>query len=127
MKDNVALITGTLTGIKRATVRAFVREGARVVVFNRLTKSGALESAAAGVRVSAVAPRPTDTGMLKRFTGTPENKAALTSAVPQDRVGKPDDIARTILFLASGVASFLTSQIVTVDGGPPQAHKEKPL
>lgn len=81
------------------------------------TKSAALEVAAANVRVNAVAPGPTDTGMLDRFTGTPENKAALASTVPLGRVGKPVDIARAILFLASDAASFVTGQIVTVDGG----------
>jgi len=81
------------------------------------TKSAALEGAASGVRVNAVAPGPTDTGMLDRFTGTPENKAALASTVPLGRVGTPDDIARAIVFLASETASFVTGQIVTVDGG----------
>jgi NAD(P)-dependent dehydrogenase (short-subunit alcohol dehydrogenase family) len=81
------------------------------------TKSAALEVASTGVRVNAVAPGPTDTGMLDRFTGTPENKAALVSGVPLGRVGKPADIANTILFLASDAASFITGQIVTVDGG----------
>jgi NAD(P)-dependent dehydrogenase (short-subunit alcohol dehydrogenase family) len=81
------------------------------------TKSAALEVAASGVRVNAVAPGPTDTGMLDRFTGTPENKAALVSGVPLGRVGKPADIANMILFLASDAASFMTGQIVSVDGG----------
>ncbi|MDH6154988.1 NAD(P)-dependent dehydrogenase (short-subunit alcohol dehydrogenase family) [Polynucleobacter sphagniphilus] len=81
------------------------------------TKSAALEVAATGVRVNAVAPRPTDTGMLDRFTGTPENKAALVAGVPLGRVGKPDDIAAAILYLASAGAAFVTGQIVTVDGG----------
>jgi NAD(P)-dependent dehydrogenase (short-subunit alcohol dehydrogenase family) len=82
-----------------------------------MTKSAALEAAAAGVRVNAVAPGPTDTGMLNRFTGTPENKAALASGVPLGRIGEPDEIARAIVFVASNAASFMTGQIVTVDGG----------
>lgn len=82
-----------------------------------MTKSAALEGAAAGVRVNAVAPGPTDTGMLDRFTGTAENKAALASKVPLGRIGTPDDIARAILFAASDAASFMTGQIVTIDGG----------
>jgi NAD(P)-dependent dehydrogenase (short-subunit alcohol dehydrogenase family) len=82
-----------------------------------ITKSAALEAASSGVRVNAVAPGPTDTGMLDRFTGTPENKAALVSSVPLGRVGKPADIANIILFLASDAASFITGQIVSVDGG----------
>ncbi|WP_104655666.1 SDR family NAD(P)-dependent oxidoreductase [Ralstonia insidiosa] len=82
-----------------------------------MTKSAALEVAASGVRVNAVAPGPTDTGMLDRFTGTPENKAALASGVPLGRVGKPAEIAAAVRFLASEAAAFVTGQIVTVDGG----------
>ena len=82
-----------------------------------MTKSAALEVASSGVRVNAVAPGPTDTGMLDRFTGTPENKAALASGVPLGRVGKPVEIAAAVRFLASEAAAFITGQIVTVDGG----------
>jgi NAD(P)-dependent dehydrogenase (short-subunit alcohol dehydrogenase family) len=82
-----------------------------------ITKSAALEGAASGVRVNAVAPGPTDTGMLDRFTGNSDRKAALTSTVPLGRIGKPEELARAIVFLASDAASFVTGQIVTVDGG----------
>jgi NAD(P)-dependent dehydrogenase (short-subunit alcohol dehydrogenase family) len=82
-----------------------------------LTKSAALEVAASGVRVNAVAPGPTDTGMLDRFTGTAERKASLANSIPLGRVGRPADIAAAVLFLATPAAAFVTGQILTVDGG----------
>src|SRR5438046_726254 len=82
-----------------------------------MTKSAALEAARFGVRVNAVAPGPTETGMLHRFTGTAERKAALATGVPLGRVGEPDEIARAIVFLASDKASFVTGQVLTADGG----------
>ena len=82
-----------------------------------MTKSAALEAASSGVRVNAVAPGPIETGMLNRFTGTSERKAALLKTVPLGRVGDPADIARAAVFLASEDASFITGQILTVDGG----------
>src|SRR5882757_3110595 len=82
-----------------------------------MTKSAALEAASSGVRVNAVAPGPIETGMLDRFTGTSERKAALLQTVPLGRVGDPADIARAAVFLASEKASFITGQILTVDGG----------
>ena len=58
-----------------------------------ITKSVALEIAKSGIRVNAVAPGPIDTGMLTRFTGTPENKAALVTSVPMDRLGLSEEVA----------------------------------
>jgi NAD(P)-dependent dehydrogenase (short-subunit alcohol dehydrogenase family) len=82
-----------------------------------MTKSAALEAARSGVRINAVAPGPIETAMLNRFTGTAERKAALLKTVPLGRVGDPADIARAAVFLASEKASFITGQILTVDGG----------
>ena len=58
-----------------------------------ITKSVALEIAKSGIRVNAVAPGPTDTGMLTRFTGTAENKAALVAEVPLGRLGLTEEVA----------------------------------
>ena len=82
-----------------------------------LTKSAALEGAAFGVRVNAVAPGPVETGMLNRFTGSADRKAGLIAGVPLKRAGRPEEIAQAIVFLASDEASFITGQIIGVDGG----------
>ena len=82
-----------------------------------LTKSAALEGAGSGVRVNAVAPGPTDTDMLTRFTGTPEKKAALVTTVPMARLGLSEELANAIVFIASDEASFITGHVLNVDGG----------
>src|SRR3981189_446542 len=82
-----------------------------------ITKSVALEIAKSGIRVNGVAPGPTDTGMLTRFTGTPENKAALVTSVPMGRLGLSEELANAIVFIASDEASFITGHILNVDGG----------
>jgi NAD(P)-dependent dehydrogenase (short-subunit alcohol dehydrogenase family) len=82
-----------------------------------LTKSGALEAAAFGVRVNAVAPGPVETAMLDRFTGSQDRKAGLLASIPLRRAGRPEELAEAILFVASDKASFVTGQIINVNGG----------
>jgi NAD(P)-dependent dehydrogenase (short-subunit alcohol dehydrogenase family) len=82
-----------------------------------LTKSAALEVAGAGVRVNVVAPGNTDTGMLTRFAGTDQDKAALVSTVPVKRLAAPEEIAHVIAFVASENASYMTGASIPVDGG----------
>ncbi len=82
-----------------------------------LTKSAALEAAAAGVRVNAVAPGPIETPMLNRFVGSEDNKKRFLQHIPLQRAGDVNEIAQTILFLASEKASYITGQSYVVDGG----------
>jgi len=82
-----------------------------------ITKSAALEGAAYGVRVNAVAPGPTETAMLDRLTGSADKKAAFFAAVPLKRGASPDEIADAVVFVASGKAAYITGQIIRVNGG----------
>ena len=82
-----------------------------------LTKSAALEGARAGVRVNAVAPGPTETQMLDRFVGrSDEAKARFVATIPTGRATAAEEIAETIVFLASDKARSLTGQRIAVDG-----------
>jgi NAD(P)-dependent dehydrogenase (short-subunit alcohol dehydrogenase family) len=82
-----------------------------------ITKSAAIEAAAYGVRVNAVAPGPTETAMFDRLTGSAEKKAAFYSAVPLKRGASSGEIADAIIFIASGRANYITGQIIRVNGG----------
>ena len=82
-----------------------------------ITKSVALEVATTGVRVNALAPGTTETGMLKRFTKTDENYDGLVGTVPMGRVGQPEEIAQAIVFLGSDKSPYLTGASFGVDGG----------
>jgi NAD(P)-dependent dehydrogenase (short-subunit alcohol dehydrogenase family) len=83
-----------------------------------LTRAAALEGAAYGVRVNAVAPGPVQTALLHRVTGgDAEAKAAFLATIPQGRAGDPREIADAIVFIASEHAGFLTGQTLALDGG----------
>jgi 3-oxoacyl-[acyl-carrier protein] reductase len=80
-----------------------------------LTKSIARELASRGVTVNAVAPGYIETDMTAALTA--EQREALAKAIPLERLGRPEDIAQAVLFLASDGASYITGQVLVVDGG----------
>jgi NAD(P)-dependent dehydrogenase (short-subunit alcohol dehydrogenase family) len=82
-----------------------------------LTRSAAIEAAAFGVRVNAVAPGPVETAMLNRLTDNAERKAAFLAAVPLKRAGTPEEMADAIIFVASPKSSFMTGEVLRVNGG----------
>ncbi len=79
------------------------------------TKSLARELASREVRVNAVAPGYIDTSMTAALND--EARASLTERIPFGRTGKSEEVARAILFLASDQASYITGQVLVVDGG----------
>ena len=84
----------------------------------QLTKTAALDYATQGIRINAVAPAVIVTPMADRFADTiGANYDALATMHPMGRVGRPEEVAETILFLASDAASFITGSSLGVDGG----------
>ncbi len=82
-----------------------------------LTKSAALEVATTGIRVNAVAPGPIQTDMIERFTGGGAGKAWLVDQVPAKRVGRADEVADLIVYVATGRSTYITGQSLSIDGG----------
>jgi 3-oxoacyl-[acyl-carrier protein] reductase len=80
------------------------------------TKSLAFEGAPLGIRAVAIAPGPIETEMAESLF-KPERKQFLESIIPLGRLGKPEEIAEAAVFLCSDEASFITGEIVEIDGG----------
>lgn len=82
-----------------------------------ITKSVALEVASSGINVNAVAPGPIATKMLDRFVGNDDAiKQGFISQIPAKRAGSPEEVAATILFLASNQAKYINGQVISIDG-----------
>jgi glucose 1-dehydrogenase len=82
-----------------------------------LTHAMALDLAAHGIRVNAVAPGPTLTGLTRASYADPERRRATIAQIPLGRLGEPQDLVGAVLFLASDESRWMTGSTVTVDGG----------
>jgi NAD(P)-dependent dehydrogenase (short-subunit alcohol dehydrogenase family) len=73
-----------------------------------------------GIRVNAVSPGPIDTPLLNEAFANPDDMKALAATVVMGRLGRPEEIAKAVVFLASSDASFITGVELFVDGGAAQ-------
>ena len=82
-----------------------------------LTKAAALDYAATGIRVNAVAPGLVRTPMTQRWLDDPDMRDAVLGDSPIGRAAEPEEIAGAVLFLASDLAGAITGTVFPVDGG----------
>jgi 3-oxoacyl-[acyl-carrier protein] reductase len=80
-----------------------------------LTKSLAKELASRNIQVNAIAPGFVDTDMTEKLN--PQQKEAITNLIPLKRTAKPEEIASVVVFFASSASSYITGQVLCVDGG----------
>ena len=117
-RGGAIVLTGSIVGIKGfpgfsiySATKAAVRNFARTWTTDLKDR---------GIRVNVVSPGPIDTPLLNEAFSNPDDMKALASTVVMGRLGRPEEIARPVLFLASDDASFITGAELFVDGGAAQ-------
>ena len=107
-------VTSQLAEVARPERAAYVasKGGGR-----SLTHAMALDLAEYGIRVNAIAPGPTLTGLTRASYADPERRRATIAQIPLGRLGDPQDLVGAILFLASDESRWMTGSTLTVDGG----------
>ncbi len=113
--DSSVVVVGSQLGqVGYPTAIAYASSKAAL---NSVVMSLALEFAEQGVRINAVAPGPVRTPMTQAALSDSESRARLIGGIPMGRVGEPREVSDAISFLLSSRASFITGQILCVDGG----------
>ena len=104
----------SISAVRASTLRSAY--GTSKAGLAHLTKQLAVELASLGIRVNGVAPGPVETAMAKQVH-TPEIRADYHDAIPLNRYGLEEELAEAIFFLCSDRASYITGQVLAVDGG----------
>ena len=113
LRDHASIImTGTIATIKgMPNLSVYGASKAGLLVY---AKSWTNELKSRGIRVNVLSPGPIETAVFK---GNEDMKAHMASQIPMGRIGQPEEIATTALFLASSDSSFITGSEICVDGG----------
>ena len=115
MQNGGAIVNITsISGLRASALR--IAYGTSKAALEHLTKQLALELSVRGIRVNAVAPGPVDTAMAKAVH-SPAIRADYHDAIPLGRYGHEEEIAEAVFFLSSERASYITGQVLAVDGG----------
>jgi gluconate 5-dehydrogenase len=109
---NISSVRGQL-GIDAGYSAYVAAKGA----INALTRQWATEWAKYGITVNAISPTFVDTPQVASLLADPDFKARIVSRIPLKRVGETDDLVGAVLLFCSGASSFITGQILTIDGG----------
>jgi NAD(P)-dependent dehydrogenase (short-subunit alcohol dehydrogenase family) len=107
---------GSIDGIRAPLMENYPYSASKAAV-HMLTRHLAKRLAADRIRVNAIAPGPFESQMTKSFLGTEEGREAVASQVPLGRIGTPEDVLATTLFLAGRGGEFLTGVVIPLDGG----------
>ncbi len=116
-KSGAIVNIGSMSGIIVNYPQEQAQYNASKAAVHHLTKSLAAEWAPRGVRVNAVAPTYIVTELTQKVAEDPDIRKHWIDGTPMGRMGKPDEIASAVLFLASDAASLMTGSIVVADGG----------
>lgn len=112
-----SIVNVSSTGALVASPTLGVPYNASKAAVHLLTKVTALQHARDAIRCNSVHPGPIDTDMLEAITFDPAKRAEYERRIPMGRLGRPEEVASAVLFLASDEASFITGAELVIDGG----------
>jgi NAD(P)-dependent dehydrogenase (short-subunit alcohol dehydrogenase family) len=107
---------GSVDGLRVPLLESYSYSASKAAV-HMLTRHLAKRLAGEHITVNAIAPGPFESKMMAFALGNPDARAAVESTVPLGRIGRPEDVAGTTIFLASRAGSYLTGAVIPVDGG----------